>query len=138
MNETVIRKAADKADKLASFVRRESYRSFAFAVLFERLLGASIKLSIRDAGSKKAQAPKVGPTTRAKAGPTRRVRELVNDNFFKTRKSLKAVLAELTDRGHGYGAGIIGKALQRMCQERLLRRTKAKEGKRSIYVYTNW
>ncbi len=138
MNEKDVRIAAEKAEKLAASVKGDAHRNAVFAVLFQQMLNGTNEMSKLMPHSKTAVREKTLRVHKGKAGPMERVRELVADGFFKNGRGLNATLTKLTDRGYGYDAGIIGKVLQRLCRDRVLRRKKGKEGKRTVYLYTNW
>jgi hypothetical protein len=66
---------------------------------------------------------------------------LVDDGFFKKPKTIAQVKAELANRGHHIAITSLSGPLQRMCQERVLRRHKAKGGdkaKKTTFNYSEW
>jgi hypothetical protein len=140
MNRKTVREAADRAEDLASLVDPPSYRAAAFAVLFERLLADRVSAPRLPAHSKRDAVVKPGGSRgKGRRGPTGNLRELAGDGFFKTGRGVGATLRELADRGHpNYTAAVVGKCLQRLCREKLLRRKKGSEGGRTVYLYTNW
>lgn len=139
MKEQGVLDVAQKAEKLASSIKNPILRPVAFGVIFDRLLGLDEKLPIRELHSQKVHKATAVPARSKKAGPQSRLNELVEDGFFSKPRSLKAVLDELGDRGYGgYDAATIGKTLQRLVQDKVLRRKKVKEGNKSVYTYTNW
>ncbi len=139
MDENLVRKAAEKAAQLASSIKVGGFRNPAFGVLFSRLLDTVNDKPMPTAHSKGTlRARASGRNGKGNLGPKDRLRDLVSDGFFKNGRSLKTTLNELNDRGYGYEAAIVGKGLQRLCQERVLRRKKGKEGNRDLYLYTNW
>lgn len=74
-------------------------------------------------------------------GPKGYVRELVEENFFKRPKTIAQVKAELANRGHHIAITSLSGPLQSLCQERVLRRHKAKAGdkaKKPTYNYSVW
>jgi len=95
-----------------------------------------------------ARAPKqVGRSMRTSAkpkkssGPKGYVRELIDDSFFKKPKTIAQVKAELGNRGHHIALTSLSGPLQTLCQDRLLRRHKAKAGdkaKKASYNYSEW
>ena len=137
MNLTSVKEAATKAAQLSQSVVDHELKVAAFGVLFARLLDSeSIGVRTSNRGGP-AVAPR-GSVSRRQGGPMGWVRELVADGFFKKPMSLKAIDAELSARGRGYPKAIVGKNLQRLVQDRVLRRTPGKEGNREVYVYAEW
>lgn len=138
MNETDVKKAAQQAEQLSSAIKDPTCRASAFGVLFDRFLsGDTVAPKSKTDSHYKAEARL--PRKKTRLGPKDRLAELAKEGFFKTGKSLKEVLVELKNRGQGVDAGICGKGLQRLCQEKVLRRTKGKDSRgRSVYLYTNW
>lgn len=138
MDERTVREAAQNAEKLVSFIKNETFKTKAFGVLFDRLPDWQTDKSIRRTRSRRIQHPPAARQRRAKAGPLDRLRELAEEGFFKSGRSLKATLQELANRGHTYDAAVVGKGLQRLAQDRVLRRSKGKEGKKKVFLYSNW
>jgi predicted transcriptional regulator len=62
------------------------------------------------------------------------VEELIDENFFKTKKSSPQVLSELANQGHHISPSDAAVALLRLCKAKRLRRQK--DGK--TYMYSNW
>jgi hypothetical protein len=140
MNPTLVKKAAKQAREYAGLLDPDVEQA-AFAVLFYRLLGSEAATSPADLASDSGRSLKRGATPRTmkgKLGPLQRIRELAGDGFFKMPRTLKGTLEELKLRGHGYDKGLISKSLHRAVQEKLLRRTRGKEGGRDIYQYSDW
>lgn len=73
-------------------------------------------------------------------GPKGYIRELVDDAFFSKPKTIAEVRAELANRGHHIALTSLSGPLQKLCQERVLRRHKAKsdKGKKVAYNYSEW
>ncbi len=142
MNQVAVRTAAEKASKLVASIKEGEFRNAAFGVVFSRFLGNVNDPPMSKRRSKdQLQHEDVNRARPGKSGPKDRLREVASDGFFKTGRTLTATLNELSDRGYAYDAAIVGKGLQRLCQERVLRRKKGKEGKdgnRAVYLYTNW
>jgi len=79
--------------------------------------------------------------TRKNSGPKAYVRELIDDGFFKKPKTIAEVKAELANRGHHIALTSLSGPLQTLCQDRVLRRHKAKAGdkaKKSAFNYSEW
>ena len=72
------------------------------------------------------------------AGPKAYIEEMITEGFFKTQRTIAQVKAELGNRGHHIALTSLSGPLQQLCQERRLRRQKKNEGKKRVYVYSNW
>lgn len=116
-------------------------------VAFERVLD---DLLARGDGSTHSQERSTKPTTRAarttarsktSRGPKGYIRELIDDGFFKKPKTISQVKAELANRGHHIALTSLSGPLQSLCQDRVLRRHKAKSGDKGskvAYNYSEW
>lgn len=71
-------------------------------------------------------------------GPKGRVEQLIEEDFFKTPKSIADIRTELAHRGFHIPVTTLSGPLQRLCQNRRLRRRKEKVGNKEGYVYSNW
>ena len=91
-------------------------------------------------GSRELPAKHVPAATKKTArGPKGYVRELAQDGFFKKPKTIAEVKAELANRGHHIALTSLSGPLQHLCQERVLRRQKAKtgeKGNKAAYSYS--
>ena len=72
--------------------------------------------------------------TSAVVGPKAHIRELMQDGFFKEKRSLKAVQDKLAENGHIYPQTSLSPRMIELTKEKLLRRVKEK----GIWVYANW
>ena len=73
-----------------------------------------------------------------RGGPVAYVEELVDDGFFKSPKTLASVRAELGNRGHHIPLTALSGPMQRLCQQRQLRRQKSTEGNKQVFTYSHW
>jgi len=142
MDKQIVKTAAREAHELARLEEDRAFQPAAYAVLFGRLLTLQLDAN-RDASSSHAKYVTAKPTVRsgrhaAKTGPLQRLRDLAEEGFFKTPRSLKDTLEELRQRGLSYDQAVAGKSLLRLVRERILRRTRRKEGGREFYSYTEW
>jgi len=62
------------------------------------------------------------------------------DGFFAKPKTISEVKAELANRGHHIPLTSLSGPLQKLCQDKELRRQKAEDkgGKKKPFVYSNW
>ena len=75
------------------------------------------------------------------SGPKAYVRELIEEGFFKKPKTIAEVRAELGNRGHHIAITSLSGPLQKLCQERALRRHKGTSdgnGKKTTFNYSEW
>lgn len=121
-------------------------------VAFERVLAALLE---RGQSGSRVQKPSPRPerrsprgekTDKPSAGATRRgpkglVEALVGDSFFKKQRTIAAVKAELANQGHHIALTSLSGPLQRLTQERRLRRqrvTAGAKGSKGTFAYSNW
>lgn len=115
-------------------------------VAFERVLDDLLTASGTATPSKPRlakhteRAARRAVATKKSRGPKGYIRELVDDGFFKKPKTIAEVKAELANRGHHIALTSLSGPLQSLCQDRILRRHKAKseKGKKAAYKYSEW
>jgi hypothetical protein len=93
--------------------------------------------SSRSTGRKTQGAEK----RKARRGPKGYIRELIDDGFFKKPKTIAEVKAELANRGHHIALTSLSGPLQGLCQDKVLRRHRARSGDKSqktAYNYSEW
>jgi len=133
---------AAQAEKAVAAIKDAELRRVAFERVFDDLLSLESDLPKRKAPLANARRRKKGagtPKGEPRLGPKGRIQELVNEGFFKQRKTLAEVKAELAKRGHHIALTSLSGPLQDLCQEKTLRREKGKgKGKRPTYAYANW
>jgi hypothetical protein len=126
--------AVAEAESAVASVKDPELRRAAFEKVLAHLLQ-------NQAGPAKRTTPAraQGPSKiKAKAGPTGRIADLINDGFFKKPRSIAEVKAELANRGHHIALTALSTPLQRLCKAKQLRRQKGIASGRSSYGYTNW
>jgi len=112
-------------------------------VAFERVLD-DLLCEADTTQKARPRASKQTPTTarpKKHRGPKGYVCELVSDGFFKKPKTIAEVKAELANRGHHIALTSLSGPLQKLCQERVLRRHKAKSSgktKKVTFNYSEW
>jgi hypothetical protein len=133
---------AVRAEKAVGGVQDPDLRRIAFQKILEALLAeGEPERRPKEANSHKAKASphpdasaKVG--SKAKGGPKAYIEELIADQFFKTPRSLAAVKSELANTGHHIAVTSLSGPLQKLCQEKKLRRKKDDET--GAFTYSNW
>ena len=141
MDQELAKNAALEAIELLSVIEDPTLKPVGFGVLFRYLLDLNDRPTELPVPAAKASATSSKATkvkTKSKVGPMQRVRELADDGFFKTPRSLKTTIDELVLRGHQYDAQSLSKMLQRLVQARVLRRARGNEGTRQVFLYTDW
>jgi hypothetical protein len=107
-------------------------------IAFERVLGDLLSRPSRTATKNKS-----GGATRAKtltpaskSGPKAYVEEMIGDGFFAEPKTISMVKIELENRGHHIATTSLSGPLQKLCQEKALRRQKSKD--LGAFSYSKW
>lgn len=136
-----------QAEEATRAIKDPELRRVAFERVLDDLLAGSASSSPSEASPTKPAKPGRGgpashPTKKPKRGrgPKGYIRELFDEGFFKKPKTIAQVKAELANRGHHIALTSLSGPLQSLCQERVLRRHKAKseKGKKVAYNYSEW
>lgn len=77
---------------------------------------------------RKANIGKGGGSSKKQDGPTSLVTELVEEGYFKTKRTLGDIQKKLEEMGHIYAQTSISPALTRLTRKRTIRRIKEKKG----------
>jgi hypothetical protein len=121
-------------------------------VAFEKILGTLLEGGQpASSGSKSPSKPRkadtgaIGggqsPVSQSRRGPKSYVETLIDDGFFKKQRTIAEVKAELANRGHHVALTSLSGPLQKLTQERRLRRQKiaaSGKGTKTTYAYSNW
>jgi hypothetical protein len=128
-----------QAEKAVAAVKDPDLKRIAFQKVLDDLLASSASKHAPSAAPKRREAtdqPKPKSTFR---GPKAYIAELLKEDFFKKPKTISEVKAELENRGHHIPLTSLSGPLQRLCQERSLRRQKLKaSGNKQTYAYSAW
>jgi len=132
--------AVKQAEAAVSSVKDTELKGIAFGKVLDALLGQESKSSGPSTIKPQARPSKKSTATRAKVkgGPKGYVEQLIEDDFFKTPKTLAAVRAELGNGGHHIPVTSLSQPMMILCRERRLRRQKVKDGKKQVFTYSNW
>jgi hypothetical protein len=129
-----------QAEKAVASVKDPELRRVAFEKVLDDLL--AIGSGSKEVPHKKSTgktAPKAQPNRNARGGPTAYIQELADDGFFKKRKTIAEIKAELENRGHHIPLTSLSGPLQNLCKGKVLRRQKTSEpGSRRTYSYSEW
>lgn len=137
-----------EAEKAVSAVNDPELKQAAFVKVLDTLLSAaseqssdSSELDEGDEPSKKHKATKkkaAPKQVKRSSGPIGYIKELIDEGFFRTQRSIAAVKTELGNRGHHIPLTSLSGPFQRLCQQRLLRREKKTVGNKTIFVYSKY
>jgi hypothetical protein len=134
-----------EAEAAVAAVKDPELRRVAFEKILATLLEADTPGQAKTTKkAKAANAPKVTearPERPASRGPKAKVEELVLEGFFKKQQTIAAVKAELANRGYHIPLTSLSGPLQKLTQEKKLRRQKVTadgKGSKSTYAYSNW
>jgi hypothetical protein len=131
-----------EAEAAVAPVKDPELKRIAFEKILDSLLakGSSETASGLEKSPPRSRSPKSArkaPERRA-GGPQGYIDELIDEAFFKSPKTLASVRAELGNRGHHIPMTHLSKPMQRLCQQRRLRRQKSVQGNKEVYTYSNW
>lgn len=127
--------AVAEAESAVASVKDPELRRAAFEKVLQHLLETQAAPARKPRSTAAAQGQS---KTRAKAGPTGRIADLIADGFFKKPRSIAEVKAELANRGHHIALTALSTPLQRLCKTKQLRRQKGTAPGGDGYGYTNW
>lgn len=129
-----------QAEKAVASVKDPELRRVAFEKVLDDLI--AIRSGSKELSPKKSSAkisPKAQPNRKARGGPTAYIQELADDGFFRKRKTIAEIKAELENRGHHIPLTSLSGPLQNLCKGKVLRRQKTSEpGNRRTYSYSEW
>lgn len=128
--------AIAKAEKAVSTTKDPELKKIAFQKVLEDLLASptSTKNENISSGKRSSTAAKAAVRQAGKGGPKAYVSEFIEDGFFKKPKSISEIRTALAEAGHHIPVTSLSGPLQKLCQEKRLRRQK-KEG---TYTYSEW
>lgn len=134
-----------QAESAVASIKDGDLKTIAFGKILDTLLGQGGNPKERDQGSshkheveRKRRKTSAAEPARKKGGPKGYVEELIEEDFFKTPKTLAAIRAELGNRGHHIPVTSLSRPMMLLCQDRQLRRQKAKDGTKQVFTYSNW
>jgi hypothetical protein len=131
------------AERAVSTVKDPELRRVAFERVLDDLISSAADARPRPATVRTAAQPArrqpAGKANVKRGGPQGYVDELVGEGFFAEPRTISEVRRELTNRGHHIPVTSLSGPLQKLCQQRLLRRQKIdREGKKKTFAYSNW
>jgi hypothetical protein len=125
-----------QAEKAVASVKDPDLKKIAFQKILDDLLG-SPPASRKGGPIEKAtnKRKKVIGISASKAGPKAYVEELIEEDFFQKPKIISEVKTALENHGHHIALTSLSGPLQKLCQQRRLRRQKNDSG---TYTYSKW
>lgn len=127
-----------QAEKAVASVKDADLKKIAFQKVLDDLLGSSSGVKETSARSAKAphRARKTSGGATSKAGPKAYVEELIEDGFFKKPKPISEIRTALENLGHHIPVTSLSGPLQKLCQQKQLRRQKPAGS--GTYTYSVW
>jgi hypothetical protein len=120
-------------------------------VAFEKILATLLERGQSKSEGQKRVAPERASSSAEKnekrsgsasrQGPKGHVETLIDDGFFRDQRTMADVKAELANRGHHIAVTSLSGPLQKLTQERRLRRQKVTgdgKGSKAGFAYSNW
>jgi hypothetical protein len=95
----------------------------------------------KSTGASQAREHKGKASAKSRRGPKAYIESLIEDDFFKQQRTIAEVKAELANMGHHVALTSLSGPLQRLTQERKLRRQKITangKGSKATFAYSNW
>ncbi len=127
----------DRAEKAVASVKDPELKRIAFQKVLDDLLGSSAGKGANARVTKASQEPrKKNGNVAFKAGPKAYVEELIEEDFFKKPKTISEVKMALENQGHHIPVTSLSGPLQKLCQDKRLRRQKHAET--GTYTYSEW
>ena len=127
----------DRAEKAVASVKDPELKRIAFQKVLDDLLGSSGG-KVTDA--RLAKEPRVirkaSGKVASKTGPKAYIEELIEEGFFKKPKTIAEVKMALENQGRHIPVTSLSGPLQKLCQQKLLRRQKHAES--GAYTYSEW
>jgi hypothetical protein len=133
-----------QAEGAVASIKDADLKAIAFGKVLDTLLSPGGNPKPRDSGTRsnspggRKKRPADTAPAKKRGGPKGYVEELIEEDFFETPKTLAAIRAELGNRGHHIPVTSLSRPMMLLCQERRLRRQKAKDGEKQVFTYSNW
>jgi membrane protein involved in colicin uptake len=124
-----------QAEKAVASVKDPDLKRIAFQKILDDLLGSRPTSKKVGAPSKATSKSKNTGSAGSKTGPKAYIEELIEDDFFQKPKTISEVRTALENHGHHIAVTSLSGPLQKLCQQRQLRRQKNDSG---TYTYSKW
>jgi len=138
---------AAEAEAAVAAVKDPELRRIAFEKILATLLTAAStrpRRALRKSsglGGGGSQATGGSQARSRPRGPLPLLKELITEGFFEVQRTISDVKAELANRGHHIPLTRLSTPLQRLTQQRKLRRQKVKpdeKASKATFAYSNW
>lgn len=127
----------DRAEKAVAAVKDPELKRIAFQKILDDLLGSSPSKATNsqvERGGRELR--KASGKVASKTGPKAYIEELIEEGFFKKPKTIAEVKLALENQGHHVPVTSLSGPLQKLCQQKRLRRQKNAET--GAYTYSEW
>src|SRR5437762_11664463 len=121
-------------------LRRVAFEKILTTLIEEKAPSRGGSHSTRDTNTR-TKGPAASAGTKSQSGPKHYIEELISESFFKDQRTIAEVKAELANRGRHIALTSLSGPLQKLTQERRLRRQKTTangKGSKTTYAYSNW
>ena len=124
------------AEQVVEGMQDEVLRARAFEITYQSLLAQSSNQHVQGSGAVARAAPPER-VRKPRTGVRALIEGLLNDGFFDDPQSLTDVMNRLRDDGHRYRQFDLSKPLQRLTQDKLLRRHEGTKngGAKKVFLY---
>ncbi len=127
----------DRAEKAVASVKDPELKRIAFQKVLDDLLGSSGGKAADPRVARGArELQKASSKVASKTGPKAYIEELIEEGFFKKPKTIAEVKTALENQGHHIPVTSLSGPLQKLCQQKRLRRQKHAET--GAYTYSEW
>jgi hypothetical protein len=125
------------AEAAVKSVKDPELKRVAFQKILEDLLSSATNVKT---GKDVRRQPRRRLNSReSRGGPRAYIKGMADDGFFKKPKTIAQVKAELENRGHHIPITSLSGPLQKLCQNKILRRQKTREeGNKQVFAYADW
>jgi hypothetical protein len=125
-----------RAEKAVASVKDPDLKKIAFQRILDDLLGSGpAQKKIGSPAKPTSKQKNLSGSAVSKAGPKAYIEELIEDDFFQKPKTISEVRSALESHGHHIALTSLSGPLQKLCQQRQLRRQKNDSGN---YTYSKW
>lgn len=138
MNKLNYAEIAKEAQDAVEAIKDPELKRVAFEKILDNLLANGFPVKISEPNlHKKNSKHKIGTKPKAsKIGPSGQIKALAEEGYFKTPKGISKIKDELAARGFHLTLALLATPLRRLCQQKILRRSKEAGG--NGYTYSNW
>jgi hypothetical protein len=122
-----------QAEKAVASVKDPELKRIAFQKVLDDLLGSS---GTKGVSARQTKPRKSSGKVATKSGPKAYIEELIDDGLFEKPKTISEVKVALENQGHHIAVTSLSGPLQKLCQQKRLRRQKGAGS--GTYTYSAW